>query len=71
MPGFDTIGYDNWFSQCQKEFNEKLIKQVYYKKLKIIKSTDSVIMFKTIEHIETTDNTKSVTGIEIADIERT
>ena len=52
MPGFDTIGYDDWFSQCKKEFNEKLIKQVYYEKLKTIKSTDSVIMFKTIENIE-------------------
>ena len=65
MPGFDTIGYDDWFSQCKKEFNEKLIKQVYYEKLKIIKSTDSVIMFKTIENIETIENTKSATGIEI------
>ena len=65
MPGFDTFGYDDWFSQCKKKFNEKLIKQVYYEKLKIIKSTDSVIMFKTIEHIEIIENTKSATGIEI------
>lgn len=44
---------------------EKLIKLVSYEGLKIIKATDSVIMFKTIEHIETVDNTKSAAGIEI------
>lgn len=58
VPGFETIGYDDWFSQCENEFKEKLIKLVSYEGLKIIKTTDSVIMFKTIEHIETVDNTK-------------
>ena len=53
------------FNQCQNKFKEKLIKQVHYESLKIINSTDSKIMFKTIEHIETVDNTKSATGIEI------
>ena len=33
--------------------------------LEIIKATESVIMFKTIEHIETTNNTKSANGVEI------
>lgn len=65
MPGFETIGYDDWFSQCENEFKEKLLKLVSDEGLKIIKTTDSVIMFKTIEHIETVDNTKSTTGIEI------
>jgi len=65
VPGFDMIGYDDWFNQCENKFKEKLIKLVSYEGLKIIKATDSVIIFKTIEHIETTDNTKSATGIEI------
>ena len=64
MPGFETIGFDDGFGQCQNEFKEKLIKQVSYEKLKIIQATDLIIMFKTIENIETSDNTKSVTGIE-------
>lgn len=41
------------------------MKLISYEGLKNIKTTDSVIMFKTIEHIETVDNTKSTTGIEI------
>lgn len=65
IPGFETIGYDDWYSQCENEFKEKLIKQVRYVSLKIINSTDTMIMFKTIEHIETIDNTKSATGIKI------
>lgn len=65
VPGFETIGYDDWFAQCQNEFKEQLIKEVRYEALKVINSTDSMIMFKTIEHIETTDNIKRATGIEV------
>jgi len=28
VPGFETIGYDDWFSQCENEFKEKLIKHI-------------------------------------------
>lgn len=65
VPGFETVSYDDWFRQCEKEFNEKLIKHVSYEGLKIIKATDLIIMFKTIEHIESTDNKKSATAVEM------
>ena len=65
VPGFEQIEYDDWFRQCEKEFEEKLIKEVGYESIEIIDSTDSVIMFKTIEHIETSDNVKNTNNVLI------
>jgi len=66
VPGFETINYDDWFRQCENEFKEKLIKEVSYENINIIDSSDSVIMFKTIEHIETNDKIKNTTNVLIA-----
>ena len=66
VPGFETISYDDWFRQCESEFKEKLIETVSYETIDIIDSAESVIMFKTIEHIETKDNTKNTTNVLIA-----
>lgn len=65
VPGFEKIGYDDWSRQCEKEFKEKLIKQVRYQDIYTIKASDSVIMFNAIELIETTENIKKATTIEI------
>ena len=65
VPGFESISYDDWFRQCENEFKEKLIEAVSYENIDIIDSTESVIMFKTIEHIETKDNTKNTTNVLI------
>lgn len=66
VPGFETITYDDWFRQCENEFKEKLIKSVSYENIDILDSTESIIMFKTIEHIETKDNSKNTTNVVIA-----
>ena len=65
VPGFETISYDDWFRQCEKEFKEKLIKEVGYENIDIIDSNESVIMFKTIERIEATDNKKNTSNVVI------
>ncbi|MCK4865639.1 MAG: nuclear transport factor 2 family protein [Gammaproteobacteria bacterium] len=65
VPGFESISYDDWFKQCENEFSEKLIKAVSYENIDIIDSTESVIMFKTIEHIETKDKTQNATDVVI------
>ena len=28
VPGFEVVGYDDWFRLCEKEFKEQLIKYV-------------------------------------------
>ena len=63
VPGFETISYDDWFRQCEKEFKEKLIKEVGYESINIIDSTESVIMFKTIERVAATDNKKNTNNV--------
>lgn len=65
VPGFETISYDDWFRQCENEFKDKLIKAVSYENIEIIDSNETVIMFKTIERIETKDKTKNTTNVLI------
>ena len=66
VPGFESISYDDWSRQCEDEFKDKLIKAVSYENIDIIDSSESVIMFKTIEHIETKDKKKNTTNVLIA-----
>lgn len=65
IPGFDVIGYDDWFSQCEYEFNDKLIRQASYQGLKIRQSNDQQIMFLTNESVSAADGTVDSHPIEI------
>lgn len=65
VPGFDNIGYDDWFAQCEHEFSNKLLKSVVYRGLKIIVDTDTRIMFKTYETVIGADNETNAQGIEV------
>ena len=66
VPGFESISYDDWFRQCESEFKDKLIREVSYENINILDSSDSVIMFKTTEYIETKDRKKNTTNVIIA-----
>ncbi len=65
IPGFDVIGYSDWFSQCEHEFAEKLIREARYQDLKIRQSNDSQIMFLTNETVIAADGTVDTHPIEI------
>lgn len=65
VPGFESIGYEDWHSQCEYEFSEKLIQQTSYNGLKIQHSDDSQIKFLTNETIHTTDGTVDTHPVEI------
>lgn len=64
VPGFEVIGYQDWYNQCQHEFSNKLLKRVSYQGLNIVAETPDKIMFKSIETVEGTDGAKNVSGIE-------
>ena len=64
-PGFENIGYDDWANQCQHEFENNILMQVKYDGFKLISTTSSHIMFKTLEIIEANDGTSNAQGIEI------
>ena len=63
-PGFDVIGYDEWFNQCKHEFENKLLKQVSYKGLNVLTETPDKIMFKSLETVEGAEATVNSSGIE-------
>ena len=65
IPGFDVIGYSDWFSQCEHEFAEKLIREARYQGLKIRQSNDSQIMFLTNETIIAADGSTDTHPIEV------
>lgn len=64
IPGFEVIGYDDWYNQCQHEFENKLLKRVSYQGLNVLAETPDRIMFKSIETVEATDGSSNVSGIE-------
>ena len=65
IPGFEVIGYSDWFSQCEHEFAEKLIREARYQGLKIRQSNDSQIMFLTNETIIAADGSVDTHPIEV------
>ena len=64
VPGFDVIGYDDWFNQCKHEFANKLLKRVSYKGLNVLAETPDKVMFKSMETVEGSDGAVNTNGIE-------
>ena len=65
VPGFESIGYDDWAAQCKHEFDNNILKRVGYDGFKMIADTGNRIMFKTFESVEATDGTINAQGIEV------
>ena len=65
MPGFETIGYEDWARQCQHEFENNILKSVRYDGFKPVAVTHERIMFKTFETVEATDGTINANGVEM------
>jgi len=64
VPDFEVITYDDWFNQCQHEFENKLLKKVSYEGLNILAETAERVMFKSIETVEGSDGSCHTSGIE-------
>jgi ketosteroid isomerase-like protein len=64
VPGFDMIGYEDWFKQCKHEFANKVLKQVSYKGLNVLAETPDKIMFESIETVEGSDGKVNTSAIE-------
>ena len=65
IPGFEGLGYNDWFNQCKHEFEDKVVQSVSYQGLKLLASNESQIMFKTYETVEATDGHINAQGIEV------
>jgi hypothetical protein len=64
VPDFEVITYEDWFKQCQHEFENKLLKKVSYQGLNILAETAERVMFKSIETVEGSDGSSNTSGIE-------
>jgi hypothetical protein len=60
VPGFEVITYEDWFNQCQHEFENKLLKKVSYDGLNLLAETADRIMFKSVETVEGSINTSGI-----------
>lgn len=65
IPGYENIGYADWAAQTKHEFENNILKSVSYAGLKLLKATNTHIMFKTFETVQANDGTSNAQGIEI------
>ena len=65
VPGFESIGFDDWYRECKHEFENNILKSVQYEGFKLMKATDTAVMFKTFETVEGTDGIVNAHGVEI------
>jgi ketosteroid isomerase-like protein len=64
VPGFEVITYEDWFNQCQHEFEDKILKRVSYQGMEVLTETEDKVMFKSQETVEGTDGNVNSYTIE-------
>lgn len=65
VPGFETLGYDDWYRQCEHEFPQGLIRALEYSRVKLRTDSDERILFKALETTETTDGGSLAQAVEM------
>ncbi len=64
VPKFDLINYNDWFNQCKKEFEDKLLLRVSYDGVHTLSETSDEITFIVVEYIEASDGHQNFNGAE-------
>ncbi len=65
VPGFESIGYDDWARASEQDFKAGVLDSVRYDGLKMAAHNATQIMFKTLEIISVNDGSKKAQGIEV------
>ena len=65
VPGFDTLGYEDWHKQCAHEFPQGLIKGLEYSKIMPRTESDDSILFKSLETTLTSDGGVLAQAVEM------
>ena len=65
IPGFDALGYDDWYRQCEHEFPQKLIRSLDYSAPLVRVATGDRILFKTLERTFTADGVRFTQPVEM------
>ncbi|VAW55116.1 hypothetical protein MNBD_GAMMA05-263 [hydrothermal vent metagenome] len=64
FPDFDVIKYDDWYNQCKKEFEDRVLKRVTYQGLYVVAENEEHAMFQSVETVESTDGRMNISVIE-------
>lgn len=65
VPGFETLGYDDWYRQCAHEFPQGLIRALDYSAVTLRSTGDGLILFKALESTGTADGGELRQGVEM------
>jgi ketosteroid isomerase-like protein len=65
VPGFDTLGYENWYKQCAHEFPQGLIVALDYSRIAVRTANQSQILFKALETTATADGGQISQAVEM------
>jgi hypothetical protein len=65
VPGFETLGYDDWYRQCEHEFPLGLIRSLAYSRLMLRSSSGQRILFKALETTQTADGGSLAQAVEM------
>ena len=65
VPGFDTLGFDDWYRQCEHEFPQRLIRGLEYRNTTLRTADDARILFKALEATQTADGGETLQGVEM------
>jgi len=65
VPGFEVIGYQDWYAQSKHEFKQRLILDAKYEGIKLRQENESQVMFVTMESITASDKSVNTQGLEV------
>jgi len=65
VPGFDSIDYDTWYTQCRHQFENSMIKSIAYKGFNLISATETQINFTVYETVVGSDGTLNEQIVEM------
>lgn len=65
VAGFDTLGFDDWYRQCEHEFPQGLLHAIEYGDPRVRTADDERILFKALETTITADGERVAQGVEM------
>ena len=65
VPGFETLGYEDWYRQCAHEFPQGLITALEYSGIKLRTVGEDRILFKALETTQTSDGGSLAQAVEM------
>lgn len=65
VPGFDALGYEDWYRQCEHEFPQGLITTLEYSRVNVRTATADRILFKSLETTGTSDGGSLAQAVEM------